>query len=124
MLAPGRFTVLAYSTACCACRETNANGAVVNVQAWACSFFSTGRALPSARNSFPSQHRPASETVSSDRAAVRPTEVPAFRHSAVTAPDVCPFVTRRAALRVPRQSAALVHGSRALGAPRSTSWPS
>ena len=45
MLTPGRFTVLAYSTACCACRETNANGAVVNVQAWACSFFSTGRAL-------------------------------------------------------------------------------
>ena len=36
---------------------------------------------------------------------VRPTEVPAFRHSTVTAPDVCPFFARRAALRVPRQSA-------------------
>ena len=46
------------------------------------------RRPPSARNSFPSQHRPASEAVSSARAAVRPTEVPPFRHSTVwSCPD-------------------------------------
>ena len=37
------------------------------------------RRQPSARNSCSSQHRPASEAVSSARAAVPPTDVPAFR---------------------------------------------
>ena len=37
------------------------------------------RRQPSARNACSSQHRPASEAVSSARAAVPPTDVPAFR---------------------------------------------
>ena len=58
----------------------------------------------SARNACSSQHRPASEAVSLARAAVRATEGPAFRASADTAPNVCPF-GRQVAGRTGRASA-------------------
>ena len=58
----------------------------------------------SARNPCSSQHRPASEAVSSARAAVRPLKSLRSGRSADTAPDVCPFGRQVAAPHGPRVS--------------------